>query len=64
MNVIIQKSNTNLVKTDEEKLRDADLFLTKLGINEYNFEEEPLDENQLPSESEDPAAEQEALMKQ
>ena len=62
--MIIQKSNTNLVKTDEEKLRDADLFLTKLGINEYNFDEEPLNEYQLASESEDPAAEQEALMKQ
>ena len=62
--MIIQKSNANLVKTDEEKLRDADLFLTKLGINEYNFEEEPLDDDQVASESEDPAADQEAMMKQ
>ena len=27
-----------------EKVADTDLFLTKLGINEYDFNDEPLDQ--------------------
>ena len=58
LNVIIQKSSSNLGKTvsgnlgrqktenDENQKKDTDLFLTKLGIDEYNFADEPLNDDE------------------
>ena len=51
LNVIIQKSSQNLGQKPKEaevveKVADTDLFLTKLGIDEYNFAEDPLNDGQ------------------
>ena len=44
MNVIIQKSMSNLsraaFKKTDEKVPDTDLFLTKIGLDDYNFTDE------------------------
>ena len=40
VNVIIQKSSTKFVPKDEEKNKDADVFLTKIGPEDYNFLDE------------------------
>ena len=61
--MIIQKSSTIVGKTDEEKLRDADLFLTKIGIDDYNFDEEPLDDGPL-TDSDGESEDLEAIEKQ
>ena len=49
--MIIQKSSQNLGQKPKEaevveKVADTDLFLTKLGIDEYNFAEDPLNDGQ------------------
>lgn len=37
VNVIIQKSSAKLVPDDDETHKDADVFLTKIGPEDYTF---------------------------
>lgn len=55
------RSNSNFSKVGVEPApKDTDLFLTKIGIDEYNFADELLNTNAMDEEF-DPTDEEEAL---
>ena len=76
LNVIIQRSSTNLANGDKkheknDAVPDTDLFMTKLGIDEYNFADDLLDgedeeiiDDDLNSEDELEAEKQQKLLSQ
>ena len=59
------KSNSNFSKVQEPvaKAQDTDLFMTKIGIDDYAFADELLNTEALDEEF-DPADEEEALKQQ